>query len=560
MNPGTVVDRYVVEERIGEGGMAVVYRVRHQTLGSRHALKVLTITSQDVVDRLVQEGKVQAQLQHPNVVSVSDVLQVNGAPGLVMEYIQGPALDHWLYNYTPTLEEALTVFRGIVAGVGAAHAKGILHRDLKPANILLHVDERGVHPKVTDFGLAKLTHATGQRQTRTGTTMGTPQYMSPEQIRDASTVDRRADLYSLGVILYELVCGEAPYKDGDVIELFAKVAAGDHRHPRDLHATLPQQVVDVIEGLMETNTLHRLSDCASVLEVLDGADSEQFTSTFDLTSSTELPPPRPMPANPGPTSMVPSMPGAAIANRWVAELVSVQPDTAAAGPADDEDSGLQIDLRTPTPPASIPAPASGWGTRALVLALVGLVAALAVALVGTLGLLVTQLDTGPSATTVLEPPVPARPEPPPAPDAPVPDAPTPEPVAAPEPAAPEPTPPRTDPVPVVPTPTTVVPTPVDPPPTPAPAVTPVAEPAVPAPAAATTGTFAMEPNPDVPWIALTTDARTYFPGEPLPAGTYRIRARFADATEKVTAGTATIRPGTTTTLRCVADALACRAR
>lgn len=554
LKPGTVVDRYVIEERIGEGGMAVVYRVRHTTLGSRHALKVLTITSADVVERLVQEGKVQASLQHPNVVSVSDVLEVNGAPGLVMEFIQGPALDHWLYNYTPTLEEALIIFRGIVAGVGSAHAKGILHRDLKPANILLHVDERGVHPKVTDFGLAKLTHATNQRQTRTGTTMGTPQYMAPEQIRDASTVDRRADLYSLGVILYELVCGEPPYADGDVIELFTKVAAGDHRHPRDLHSTLPDQVVECIEGLMEVNLAHRFTDCASILEVLDGADASAFTTSFDLTAGKDLAPARAMPANPGPTSLVPTMAGAAIAKRWIKQLISVKPvERAASVPGDDDDSGLHIDLRTPTPPPPTPVEGSGkrWGTRLIVILLLLLVGLLGTALVTTLGVIATQLDDVPTAADTDVPvPDPVPTTPPPGPDL----QPPPEP-AAPQPAAPQPAPPQ--PVEVAPTPAPVVP--VAEPTAPAPVV-PKPPPVAPEPVVskATTGSFSVVKTPDLEFISLTAGSLTFTEGQPIPPGTYTIRGRFSGGSAG-NLGSATVTAGKTTQIVCITEMNRCKA-
>ncbi|MBA2320108.1 MAG: serine/threonine protein kinase, partial [Deltaproteobacteria bacterium] len=206
--PGTEIDRYVVEEVIGRGGMAVVYRVQHKKLGTSHALKVLLIPAPAIQERMLQEGRVQATLRHPNVVNVTDVIDVNGSYGLVMEFVDGPALDRHLWQQKHlSLEEAEIIGRGILAGVAAAHAQSMIHRDLKPANILLARSERGdLVPKVTDFGLAKILRGTSldtASATRTGHTMGTPQYMAPEQIRNAKTVDERADVFSIGALLYE---------------------------------------------------------------------------------------------------------------------------------------------------------------------------------------------------------------------------------------------------------------------------------------------------------------------------------------------------------------------
>ena len=205
--------------------MASVFRVRHSTLGTTHALKVLSISTTDIRQRLIQEGQMQATPQHPNIVSVSDVLDVGGVPGLLMEYIEGPSLDQWTYRYRPALHEALAVYRGIVAGVAHAHDNGLIHRDIKPGNILLQVGADGIVPKVTDFGLAKFAQVSDfPKRTQPGTTMGTLQYMSPEQMRDASKVDHRADLR--GCILYELICGVPPFQGEDLVELINIVCKG----------------------------------------------------------------------------------------------------------------------------------------------------------------------------------------------------------------------------------------------------------------------------------------------------------------------------------------------
>ena len=200
---GDIVERYQVESMLGEGGMAVVYAVRHTTLGTKHALKLLTLSNPKIRERLIREGKVQAGLQHPNVVTVTDVLDVDGAPALLMEKIDGPDLQTWLHEHTPDLNQARHVFDCILSAMEHAHSLNIVHRDLKPANVLMAQNHQGQWiPKVTDFGLAKaLARDADPSSTRTGQPMGTPAYMSPEQVRDAKNVDQRTDIFALGCIL-----------------------------------------------------------------------------------------------------------------------------------------------------------------------------------------------------------------------------------------------------------------------------------------------------------------------------------------------------------------------
>ncbi|MEQ1508423.1 MAG: protein kinase, partial [Myxococcota bacterium] len=140
---GETVERYTVASLLGEGGMAEVYLVHHVTLQTRHALKVLTLTGPTLHDRLVAEGRVQAQLRHSNVVAVTDVLDVKGMPALVMEYVDGPDLARWIRSHRPDAATAEALFRGVVAGVAAAHDAGHVHRDLKTANVLVATGPTG---------------------------------------------------------------------------------------------------------------------------------------------------------------------------------------------------------------------------------------------------------------------------------------------------------------------------------------------------------------------------------------------------------------------------------
>lgn len=265
---GRTIERYVVEGLIGEGGMASVYLVRHRHLGTPAALKVLGSVGPGAEVRLMLEGRVQAALRHPNVVAVTDVLDVDGAPGLLMEYVEPPTLSAWLAQHQPTLEEAESLFRGIVDGVRHAHRYGLVHRDLKPSNVLLARYDGGLIPKVADFGLAKiLGDDPAAGQTRSGLTMGTPQYMAPEQFRDAKKVDRRADIFSLGCILYELLAGGPAFAWTDFIQLYGQIM---NREYRPLSTDIPQRLRDAVEATLEPERDARCVDCDALLALLDG--------------------------------------------------------------------------------------------------------------------------------------------------------------------------------------------------------------------------------------------------------------------------------------------------
>lgn len=203
--------RFEVEALLGEGGTARVYRVRHMALGSVLAVKFLAPGSGGSLARLLQEGQIQARLRHPCIVSVIDVVEYQGMTGLLMEYVQGPSLADVLAQGKVSQEETLELFARILAGVGAAHRFGVLHRDLKPHNVLLEPHTGGWLPKVADFGIARAVNATAaSRQTRDGFGVGTPGYMAPEVVWGTLDTDVRADMYGLGIMLFELLTGELP--------------------------------------------------------------------------------------------------------------------------------------------------------------------------------------------------------------------------------------------------------------------------------------------------------------------------------------------------------------
>lgn len=264
---GETLERYRVQELLGEGSDSAVYKVCHEALGSTHALKVLQVSSDLAREQLLREGRAQACVHHPNLVAATDVIEVTGRPALLLEYVDGPTLEEWLSGRRPSLEESLEVFRGIVRGVGALHRAGFVHRDLKPSNVLLATTEAGIVPKVADFGLVR---ELGSIEPEGGEGVGTVGYMAPEQLHDPGHVDERADLFALGCILYELVTGRPAFEGADVVALSRAVREAQFT-PVEAHVPdLPPAVVDTIGRLLRATPSERFRSCAELVDHLYG--------------------------------------------------------------------------------------------------------------------------------------------------------------------------------------------------------------------------------------------------------------------------------------------------
>ncbi len=205
---GRTISHYKILSKLGEGGMGVVYMAEDLTLGRTVALKFLppdSVAREEDRARLVNEARAAAVLLHPNICPIHEISEADGRIFIAMACIEGRSLKDRIAEGPLPLEEALSIARQIGDGLAAAHAKGIIHRDIKPANIMLTAEGR---PMLMDFGLAKVSGAT--KLTRTGTTMGTVAYMSPEQVQ-GKEADHRSDIWALGVVLYEMVSGSAPF-------------------------------------------------------------------------------------------------------------------------------------------------------------------------------------------------------------------------------------------------------------------------------------------------------------------------------------------------------------
>ncbi|HSY40833.1 MAG TPA: serine/threonine-protein kinase, partial [Polyangia bacterium] len=217
---GRILDaRYEVLGRLGEGGVGVVYRGRQTHLGRFVAIKVLHQDAAGIPEwrrRFEREAKALSALAHPNVVPVTDFGIDGGVPFLVMELLQGKTLNDLIKEGPLPLARTLDIVRQTLRGLAFAHGKGIVHRDLKPANVFLQeLPDQADHVRLLDFGMAKFLEGSGSRTvpenlTRAGIVFGTPAYMSPEQVK-AGTVDARSDVYTAGILLFELLTGRRPF-------------------------------------------------------------------------------------------------------------------------------------------------------------------------------------------------------------------------------------------------------------------------------------------------------------------------------------------------------------
>ncbi|HEV3026948.1 MAG TPA: protein kinase, partial [Planctomycetota bacterium] len=260
--------RYEIRERAGEGATAVVYRAWDLELKRPVAIKILREGAglSDVArQRFRREAQATAGLLHPNVVLVLDTGEKDGRLYLVMELVDGRPLGEALKDGSKTEEQRLRLLEQAARGVGAAHRKGVVHRDLKPSNILVTLE--GV-PKVADFGLAHLVDSSTEL-TRTGSTLGTPLYMSPEQVRgQPDEITPRTDVYALGAILYEILTGRPPHTGETMMEIYGKIAREQPTAPRKLNPKVSLDLETIALKAIEKNPGRRYPDADAFAEDL----------------------------------------------------------------------------------------------------------------------------------------------------------------------------------------------------------------------------------------------------------------------------------------------------
>jgi serine/threonine protein kinase len=261
---------YELVEELGKGGMATVYKAFQPKLDRSVAVKVLDpgyiSDDSDVLARFRREAKVIAPLRHPNILTVYDYGEEEGLAYIVMEYVEGGTLKDQLQGEPFSWERAVSLGIGVGRALAFAHGQGIVHRDVKPANILLPTED---WPLLADFGLVKLQQAR-RALTQAGMILGTPDYTSPEQALGEST-DHRADIYALGVVLYEMVAGQLPFVAKKAFDVLLMHINDPVPNPRDLVADIPASVAEVITKAMAKSSDDRYQRMQDMVDSLESA-------------------------------------------------------------------------------------------------------------------------------------------------------------------------------------------------------------------------------------------------------------------------------------------------
>jgi eukaryotic-like serine/threonine-protein kinase len=292
---GKTIAHYHILEKLGEGGMGVVYKARDTHLDRFVALKILPperMTDAERKRRFVQEAKAASSLNHPHIVTIYDIDEVDGVHFIAMEYVDGQTLDQRIPRHGMRLNETLKVAVQMADALAAAHAAGIIHRDLKPPNVM--VSEGGV-AKILDFGLAKLGERTdgsdpdaktvqagSDSQTEEGTILGTVSYMSPEQA-EGKKVDGRSDIFSFGSVLYEMATGQRAFQGDSKMSTLAAILNKDPKPMRELSETVPYELEKIITHCLRKDRERRSQNVADVKIALEEL-KEESGSRFPVTT------------------------------------------------------------------------------------------------------------------------------------------------------------------------------------------------------------------------------------------------------------------------------------
>jgi serine/threonine protein kinase len=266
---GRTVSHYRIEEKIGEGGMGIVYRARDLNLPRSAAIKFLSsnATTEDQRRRFQQEAQTASSLNHPQILAVYEAGTEDGQQYLITEYVDGVTLGDWARRVRPSVRQTIEVMAGVADALACAHDAGIVHRDIKPDNVL--ISKQG-HAKLTDFGVAKLLESPSvdDEGTRTGTLLGavvgTVPYMSPEQANGAA-IDRRSDIFSFGTVLYELVAGQRPFTGAAHADVLHAILHASPKPLAELRPDAPHELSLVVEKALEKDPADRYQSMREVV-------------------------------------------------------------------------------------------------------------------------------------------------------------------------------------------------------------------------------------------------------------------------------------------------------
>ena len=392
----TTLGRYEIERVLGKGAMGVVYLARDPVIGRALALKTLTVPgeveeAQEFSRRFMREAQAAGRLNHPGIVTVHDtgVDEATGFPFIAMEYIEGRTLKDTLRSgQTFAYSDVARIVAALAGALDYAHQKGVVHRDIKPANILL--TPRGA-VKITDFGVARLESS---NLTTTGQFIGTPNYMSPEQVTGGA-IDGRSDLFSLGVVLFELLTGSRPFAGSSLTEVTYKIVHEPPPIPSQARPGLPSAFNPIVLKLLEKDPAKRYArgaDAARALEALRRVLQGKPTD-----------PPRWAPAGPAPTPGLIEVAAAPTATRATELAAPADTEPGAAGAAASPSSAT---LQRDPGPVSEAAPPSVWHLPIETRWVVALISVAALIPAAIVVMLVLRIDRRP----MLTPPVgePAR--------------------------------------------------------------------------------------------------------------------------------------------------------
>ena len=283
---GKLIGGYRLVTEIRSGGMGTVYYAEHPVIGRRAAIKILhpeVAKNPAVIARFLVEARAANDIRHPNVVEITDIGQQDGLYYIVMSFLEGETLGERLER-DKILDEttAIRILRQVTSALGAAHERQIVHRDLKPENVfLLNHPDYPDYVKVLDFGIAKLIGdqpQAAQGATQMGTVVGTPAYMSPEQCRAQATLDRRSDIYSLGILMYEMFTGRVPFRGLSTVDVMMAHVRDRPLPPLDINPKLPRHINDAILRAIEKDPDKRFASMQELRNALENVQPAPASS------------------------------------------------------------------------------------------------------------------------------------------------------------------------------------------------------------------------------------------------------------------------------------------